>query len=86
MAKSITKRTLVGFHKAKTNMWAPEDLVNKVKNQSELFIKKVHDLIGKDMKINAIAVILHTKSMMEVGHLTSCKSYIPNICTDSKTD
>ena len=54
MAKSITKRTLVGFHKAKTNMWAPEDLVNKVKNQSELFIKKVHDLIGKDMKINAI--------------------------------
>lgn len=40
MAKSITKRTLVGFHKAKTNMWAPEDLVNKVKNQSELFIKK----------------------------------------------
>lgn len=54
MAKNITKRTLVGFHKAKTNMWAPEDLVNKVKNQSELFIKKVHDLIGKDMKINAI--------------------------------
>lgn len=54
MAKSITKRTLVGFHKAKTNMWAPEDLVNKIKNQSELFIKKVHDLIGKDMKINAI--------------------------------
>ena len=35
-------------------MWAPEDLVNKIKNQSELFIKKVHDLIGKDMKINAI--------------------------------
>lgn len=54
MAKSITKRTLAGFRKAKTNMWAPEDLVNKIKNQSELFIKKVHDLIGKDMKINAI--------------------------------
>lgn len=54
MAKSITKRTLAGFRKVKTNMWAPEDLVNKIKNQSELFIKKVHDLIGKDMKINAI--------------------------------
>ena len=54
MAKSITKRTLAGFRKAKTNMWAPEDLVNKIKNQSELFIKKVHDLIGKDMKINVI--------------------------------
>jgi len=54
MAKSITKRTLAGFRKVKTNMWAPEDLINKIKNQSELFIKKVHDLIGKDMKINAI--------------------------------
>lgn len=40
MAKSITKRTLAGFRKVKTNMWAPEDLVNKIKNQSELFIKK----------------------------------------------
>lgn len=54
MAKSITKRTLVGFHNGKTNMWAPQDLINKIKNQSELFIKKVHDLIGKDVKINAV--------------------------------
>lgn len=54
MAKSITKRTLVGFRNVKTNMWAPEDLINKIKNQPELFIKKVHDLIGKDMKINAV--------------------------------
>ena len=54
MAKSITKRTLVGFRKAKTNMWAPDDLVNKIKNQPELFIKKVHDLVGKDVKINAV--------------------------------
>lgn len=54
MAKSITKRTLVGFRKAKTNMWAPDDLINKIKNQPELFIKKVHDLVGKDMKINAV--------------------------------
>ena len=54
MAKSITKRTLIGFRKGKTNMWAPEDLINKIKNQSELFIKKVGDLIGKNVKINAI--------------------------------
>ena len=54
MAKSITKRTLVGFRKAKTNMYAPGDLVNKIKNQSELFIKKVHDLAGDNMKFNAV--------------------------------
>ena len=54
MAKSITRRTLLGFRKGKTNMWAPEDLINKIKNQPELFIKKVHDLVGKDVKIKAI--------------------------------
>lgn len=54
MAKSITRRTLLGFRKGKTNMWAPDDLINKIKNQPELFIKKVHDLVGKNMKINAI--------------------------------
>jgi hypothetical protein len=54
MAKSITHRTLHGFRKAKTNMWAPDDLINKIKNQPELFIKKVHDLIGNNVKINAI--------------------------------
>jgi hypothetical protein len=54
MAKSITRRTLHGFRKAKTNMWAPDDLINKIKNQPELFIKKVHDLIGNNVKINAI--------------------------------
>ncbi len=54
MAKSITRRTLLGFRKGKTNMWAPEDLINKIKNQPELFIKKVRDLVGKDVKIKAI--------------------------------
>lgn len=54
MAKAITQRTLLGFRKGKTNMWAPDDLINKIKNQPELFIKKVHDLVGKDVKINAI--------------------------------
>lgn len=54
MAKSITRRTLLGFRKGKTNMWAPEDLINKIKNQPELFIKKVQDLVGKNVKIKAI--------------------------------
>lgn len=54
MAKLITRRTLLGFRSGKTNMWAPEDLINKIKNQPELFIKKIHALIGKDMKINAV--------------------------------
>ena len=54
MAKSITSRTLVGFRQAKTKMYAPEDLINKIKNQPELFIKKVSDLVGKDMKFNAV--------------------------------
>lgn len=54
MAKSITQRTLLGFRKGKTNMWAPEDLINKIKNQPELFFKKVSDLVGKNVKIKAI--------------------------------
>ena len=54
MAKSVTKRTLVGFRGTKTNMYAPDDLINKIKNQPELFIKKVHDLVGDNMKFNAV--------------------------------
>lgn len=55
MAKSITRRTLMGFRtNVKPNMWAPDDLINKIKNQPELFIKKVQDLVGKNVKINAI--------------------------------
>ena len=54
MAKRITERTLLGFRKGKTNMWAPEDLINKIKNQPELFIKKVGDLVGKNVKIKAV--------------------------------
>lgn len=54
MAKAITRRTLLGFRNGRTNMWAPDDLINKVKNQSELFLKKVSDLIGKNMRISAI--------------------------------
>ena len=54
MAKAITQRTLLGFRTGKTNMLAPDDLINKIKNQPDLFIKKVKNLIGKKVKINAI--------------------------------
>lgn len=54
MAKAITRRTLLGFRPGKVNMWAPDDLINKIKNQPDLFIKKVGDLVGKNVKINAI--------------------------------
>ena len=43
MAKSITKRTLRGFRRAKVNARYFEDLINKITNQSDMFIKKMHD-------------------------------------------
>lgn len=54
MAKSITRRTLLGFRPGKMNAWAPDDLINKIKNQPKLFIEQVHKLVGKNMKINAV--------------------------------
>ena len=41
MAKSITKRTLVGFRKAKVNTRYFEDLINQVKNKPQNFIEKM---------------------------------------------
>ena len=41
MAKSITRRTLCGFRKAKVNARYFEDLVNKITNQPDLFLMKV---------------------------------------------
>ena len=41
MAKSITKRTLVGFRKAKVNTRYFEDLINQIKNKPQNFIKKM---------------------------------------------
>lgn len=67
MAKSITRRTLLGFRKGKTNMWAPDDLINKIKNQPELFVKKVHDLVGKNVKINAIVGNPPYQETLEAG-------------------
>lgn len=59
MAKSITKRTLIGFRKAKVNTRYFEDLINQIKNKPEHFIKQVDKFITvrtgiKNMKINAI--------------------------------
>ena len=59
MAKSITKRTLIGFRKAKVNTRYFEDLINQIKNDPEYFIKQVDKFITdktgiKNMKINAI--------------------------------
>lgn len=59
MAKSITKRTLIGFRKAKVNTRYFEDLINQIKNKPEHFIKQVDKFITertgiKNMKFNAI--------------------------------
>ena len=61
MAKSITKRTLAGFRKAKVNTRYFEDLINQIKNKPENFIVKVAKgrsywkaIDNDNMKFNAI--------------------------------
>lgn len=62
MAKKITQRTLVGFHKnIKVNAKYFDDLINQIKNKPENFINKVsraksywHITGSKEMKFNAI--------------------------------
>ena len=61
MAKSITKRTLVGFRKAKVNTRYFEDLINQIKNKPENFVAKVAKgrsywkaIDNDNMKFNAI--------------------------------
>ncbi len=61
MAKSITKRTLVGFRNAKVNTRYFEDLINQITNKSQQFIEKVRNgktywKVNNDeyMKFNAI--------------------------------
>lgn len=61
MAKSITKRTLAGFRKAKVNTRFFEDLINQIKNKPENFIAKVAKgrsywkaIDNDNMKFNAI--------------------------------
>ena len=61
MAKSITKRTLIGFRKAKVNTRYFEDLINQIKNKPENFVAKVAKgssywkaIDDDNMKFNAI--------------------------------
>ncbi len=61
MAKSITKRTLMGFRKGKVNAHYFEDLINKIQNQPKLFIDKMRQGAGywkanndNNMNFNAI--------------------------------
>lgn len=61
MAKSITKRTLIGFRKAKVNTRYFEDLINQIKNKPEKFVAKVAKgksywkaIDNDNMKFNAI--------------------------------
>ena len=61
MAKSITKRTLIGFRNAKVNTRYFEDLINQIRNKSDKFIEKVangHSFRksndNDNMKFNAI--------------------------------
>ncbi len=61
MAKSITKRTLVGFRNSKINTHYFEDLVNQITNKQDKFISKIKkgDTYWKankdeNMKFNAI--------------------------------
>ena len=59
MAKSITKRTLIGFRNAKVNTRYFEDLINQIKSKPEHFIRQVEKFVSertgiKNMKFNAI--------------------------------
>lgn len=59
MAKSITKRTLIGFRNAKINAHYFDDLINQIKNKPEGFVEKVSKgsywkINDKNMKFNAV--------------------------------
>lgn len=58
MAKSITRRTLLGFRKGKYNMHAFDDLINQVQNNKTELIEKINKgqvfKNFKDMKFTAI--------------------------------
>ena len=58
MAKSITKRTLVGFRNAKTNTYVFDDLLNQIANNQTELIERINKGYifknFKNMKFNAI--------------------------------
>ena len=59
MAKSITKRTLIGYRKGKINAHAFDDLINQMKEKQAQLVQKVKSPSfwnkgGKEMKFNAV--------------------------------
>lgn len=60
MAKAITKRTLLGYRKGKTNMHAFDDLIMQLKDKSDKFVEKVLSKSfwnkggNSEMKFNAV--------------------------------
>lgn len=53
MAKSITRRTLMGFRTGRTHLWAADNLLDRVRKPDE-FRQDIRKLIGNNMKINAV--------------------------------
>lgn len=78
MAKSITRRTLRGFRKAKVNARYFEDLINKITNQPELFIGKVTN--GKNYWKNT-----EIEDVMKFSAIVSNPPYQKNIGADSNS-
>lgn len=59
MAKSITKRTLLGYRKGKINAHAFDDLINQMKEKQDQLVKKIKNpgfwnKGGSEMKFNAV--------------------------------
>ncbi len=80
MAKSITKRTLVGFRNAKVNTKHFEDLINQIDNKPVQFIEKVINGQGywkanqlRQMKFNVV-VGNPPYQVMDGGHGVSAKA------------
>ena len=80
MAKSITRRTLLGFRQGKSNMHAFDDLINQIKNNQKELIERINRgqvfKRFKDMKFNAI-VGNPPYQEMDRGNCTSSTAIYP---------
>ena len=54
MAKSITRRTLVGYREGKVNIWENGDTIGIIRSKPEKFITDIQKFVGKRMKIDAV--------------------------------
>lgn len=79
MAKHITKRTLLGYRKGKTNMHAFDDLIMQLKDKPDKFIEKVNKKSfwnkggNESMRFNAI-VGNPPYQIMDGGHGSSSQA------------